>query len=373
MPPQGVEAAGVKPPRIDVNRRDLLRLRRAVPDGRARASSRRRPRPAGRISSAPIARRWGRRSRSGCRRGTPGAVDLACRALDLIDELEAQLTVYRDDSEVSRLNATAHLGPVEVEPGLFGLLQQAVTLSRETGRCLRRHRRGPSRKPGGSSGGRSASPTRRPWPRPAPGPAGTTSGSTPSGGRSPSTGQGIRINLGSIGKGYAIDRAVELIRDYWWPTSALVHGGRSSLYALGSPPGRFGGRWEIALRNPFRPGVAPGGVLPAEPGAGHLGRGVPAVRGRAGGSTATSSTPGRASPPLGPASVTVLAPTAADGRCALDGLLPARARGGGRVRRGPPGDRRRLRRATARTIAPRDCPTFGLGEHDFFAEAGTLR
>ena len=49
--------------------------------------------------------------------GTPGAVDLACRALDLIDALEAQLTVYRDDSEVSRLNATAHLGPVEVERG----------------------------------------------------------------------------------------------------------------------------------------------------------------------------------------------------------------------------------------------------------------
>ncbi len=45
------------------------------------------------------------------------------RALDLIDDLEQQLTVYRDDSEVSRINATAHLGPVEVEPGLFGLLE----------------------------------------------------------------------------------------------------------------------------------------------------------------------------------------------------------------------------------------------------------
>ena len=29
------------------------------------------------------------------------------------------MTVYRDDSEVSRLNATAHLGPVAVEPGLL--------------------------------------------------------------------------------------------------------------------------------------------------------------------------------------------------------------------------------------------------------------
>ena len=48
---------------------------------------------------------------------------------------------------------------------------------------------------------------------------------------------GVVINLGSIGKGYAIDRAVELIRDHWWPTPALVHGGQSSLYALGSPPG----------------------------------------------------------------------------------------------------------------------------------------
>lgn len=47
-------------------------------------------------------------------------------ALDLIDDLEAQLTVYTDESEISRLNATAHLGPVAVERGLFGLLECAV-------------------------------------------------------------------------------------------------------------------------------------------------------------------------------------------------------------------------------------------------------
>src|SRR5262249_3333320 len=72
--------------------------------------------------------------------------------------------------------------------------------------------------------------------------------------------EGVRINLGSIGKGYAIDRAVDLIRAHWWPTSALVHGGRSSLYALGSPPAQLGGRWEIALRDPFRP-ESPLGIL----------------------------------------------------------------------------------------------------------------
>ena len=56
-------------------------------------------------------------------------------ALDLIDELEAQMSVYCEDSEVSRLNATAHLAPVAVEPGLFGLLEQAIELaSRPAGR-----------------------------------------------------------------------------------------------------------------------------------------------------------------------------------------------------------------------------------------------
>src|SRR5262249_16135417 len=64
---------------------------------------------------------------------------------------------------------------------------------------------------------------------------------------------GVVINPGSIGRGYAIDRAVEVVRGHWWPTSGLIHGGQSSLYALGSPPGDFGGRWEIALRNPIDP------------------------------------------------------------------------------------------------------------------------
>ncbi len=65
--------------------------------------------------------------------GTPGGVALAERSLDLIDGLERQMTVYRDDSEISRINATAHLGPVEVEPGLFRLLEQAIAIGRATG------------------------------------------------------------------------------------------------------------------------------------------------------------------------------------------------------------------------------------------------
>ena len=84
---------------------------------------------------------------------------------------------------------------------------------------------------------------------------------------------------------------------HWFPTSALVHGGQSSLFALGSPPGRFGGRWEIALRNPLRPETPLGVLRLRNRGPGHLGKCVPAVRRRTAGSTATSSTRGPASPP----------------------------------------------------------------------------
>jgi thiamine biosynthesis lipoprotein len=122
---------------------------------------------------------------------------------------------------------------------------------------------------------------------------------------------GIIINLGSIGKGYAIDRAGDLIRAHWWPTSALVHGGRSSLYALGSPPGRFGGRWEIALRNPFEPETPLGMLRLRNRGMGTSGAAFQhfEANGRVYGHILD---PRIGEPALGPASVTVLAPTAAE-------------------------------------------------------------
>src|SRR5262249_17993203 len=54
-------------------------------------------------------------------------------AFDLLDRLEEQLTVYRDHSEVCRLNRTAFQAPVPVEEGLFGLLQLAARITAETG------------------------------------------------------------------------------------------------------------------------------------------------------------------------------------------------------------------------------------------------
>jgi thiamine biosynthesis lipoprotein len=240
----------------------------------------------------------------------PGAVELASRALDRIDELEAQLTVYRDDSEVSELNATAHHGPMPVERGLFGLLSRAVELSRETDGAYDVTAgalseawgfvRGPKRVPSAETLAEARA--RTGWRHLILNhDSQTVAFDRP----------GLRINLGSIGKGYAIDRAVEILRGHWFPTSALVHGGQSSLYALGSPPGDFGGRWEFALRNPFDPD-RPLGVLRLRNRA--LGTSGSAfqrfeVDGRVYGHIIDPRT---GEPAIGPASVTVLAPSAAD-------------------------------------------------------------
>jgi thiamine biosynthesis lipoprotein len=58
---------------------------------------------------------------------------------------------------------------------------------------------------------------------------------------------GVRIDLGGIGKGFALDRAADLLGE-WGVANALLHGGTSTVLALGRRPGRDG--WLADLRNP---------------------------------------------------------------------------------------------------------------------------
>lgn len=61
------------------------------------------------------------------------------------------------------------------------------------------------------------------------------------------TADGVRLDLGGIGKGYAVDGMADLL-DEWGIASALVHGGFSSVLALDAPPGADG--WELTLSDP---------------------------------------------------------------------------------------------------------------------------
>jgi len=180
--------------------------------------------------------------------GTHDAVPAAEDALDLIDELEDQLSVYRESSEISQLNANAATEAVVVEAGFFQLLERCAVLTRETDGAFdaatgslvdcwgfsRREGRIPAplewAKARECSGFRHVildSETR------------TVRYRKP----------GLRINFGGIGKGYALDRAADLLRTKWGIRSALLHGGGSSVYAMGMPPNDLRG-WPIAIRHP---------------------------------------------------------------------------------------------------------------------------
>ena len=58
---------------------------------------------------------------------------------------------------------------------------------------------------------------------------------------------GVVVDLGGMGKGYAVDQAVAVLRD-WSIESALIHAGQSTLYALGRAPD--GRDWQIPIRDP---------------------------------------------------------------------------------------------------------------------------
>src|SRR5688572_14324545 len=60
-------------------------------------------------------------------------LSVALESLVEVDMLEQQMTIYRDDSELSALNREAHKKPVQVEIRLYQLLRQAADIGRETG------------------------------------------------------------------------------------------------------------------------------------------------------------------------------------------------------------------------------------------------
>ena len=180
------------------------------------------------------------------------ATERALEALDLVDRLEGQLTVFRDTSEVSQINCAAFERDVEVEPRLFDLLRLAAEIHRRTGGAYditsgplskvwgfyRRAGRMPDDASLASVMSRVGSqrlqfdPKRR-----------TIRFTSP----------GMELNLGSIGKGYALDRCCELLQG-GGASDFLIHGGQSSLLARGSRDPAGGEGWWIGVRDPLRPG-----------------------------------------------------------------------------------------------------------------------
>jgi len=178
---------------------------------------------------------------------TPDAVRAGTAALDGIDRLEAQLSIFRDTSEISAINREAAVGPVVVEQKLFALLQQCAALHRDTGGAFD-ITTGPLTRCWGflSRQGRVPDADALARARAQIGMDGVDLDAA--GWTVRFTRPGIELNLGAIGKGYALDVvALDLARRV---PAALLNAGSSSMVAIGRPPGMDG--WRLGIRDPLR-------------------------------------------------------------------------------------------------------------------------
>jgi thiamine biosynthesis lipoprotein len=181
--------------------------------------------------------------------GRTRAAALMEAAFAEIERVEAALSSHRPTSEISRINRTAARKPVVTDPEVFRLIRQAFDYSRRTDGAF----------------DVTVGPLVEVW------------GFFRDDGRYPSADElaeararvgwwhvmlndelrsirfrrrGIRLDLGGIGKGYALDRAARVLRRHG-VTAALLGAGRSSYYAIGAPPEAAG--WRLVVPDPYDP------------------------------------------------------------------------------------------------------------------------
>ena len=179
----------------------------------------------------------------------PDPVAVGEAALAEISEMEDLLTVYRGDSPMCQVNATAFDGPVRVDARMFAVLARAAELHAMTdgafditaGALIKAWGffRGPRRVPSPAEQAEALARTGMQHVRLDP-EAMTVRFDVP----------GLEFNLGAIGKGYAIDRAIARIRREFNVTCALMQGGSSSVYALGAPDADPRG-WLVGIDHPY--------------------------------------------------------------------------------------------------------------------------
>ena len=193
-----------------------------------------------------------------------GLVPAAGTALDEIDRLEEKLSVFRKTSAVCQLNRRAACGPVVVPKDLFDLLARCERLHRDTegafdittmplshcwGFMSGVHNCGTGARHDGHLPDAAAIEAARAS-------VGFDAVHLERENQTVSfTRTGIELNLGAIGKGYALDRAGSLLK-MSGGAHALLSAGRSSLLALG---GRGRG-WRIDLVSPLVDGRAIAGL-----------------------------------------------------------------------------------------------------------------
>lgn len=148
-------------------------------------------------------------------------------AFEEIDRWDRILSLYKEESELNALNASAGTGPFRASPELYAQTEAALRLARETGGAfdptvLPVIRRGPAGLP--LVGWRKVrlDPAKRTIELPE---------------------KGMALDFGGIGKGWALDRAAEALRARGATRAFLNFGGQ--ILAVG--PAEDGGDWSVVL------------------------------------------------------------------------------------------------------------------------------
>jgi len=168
-----------------------------------------------------------------------------------IDRVEALLSNYQPSSELSRISREAGNGPVVTDPETFNFLTRSFYWSKRSHGAFD-ITVGPLLRAWGFKAKNGHVPTQaeqRPlrdevgWDKVQLDPVTHTVRFT--------TRKPMELDPGSIGKGFAVDSVVALLRESG-VHAAFISAGGSTLYGLGTPPGEAG--WPVEVPDPRTPG-----------------------------------------------------------------------------------------------------------------------
>ena len=157
------------------------------------------------------------------------AGEAAAAAFRELDRLESELSRYVETSDIARANRLPRNQSVRIGDDALACLLLGANLSAATGGAFD-VAFASSAAPGDTDGIRFAL--------------------DPATHLLTSLADRLRLDLGAIGKGYALDRMADILRD-WEAEAACLDAGGSTVLALGAPPGAAG--WPIGIADSVRP------------------------------------------------------------------------------------------------------------------------
>jgi thiamine biosynthesis lipoprotein len=173
--------------------------------------------------------------------------------IDEMHRVDRLMSPYKEDSELSRINREAAKGPVRISPEMAAIVGRAIEFSKLSGGAFditfssvgylydyRRHVR----------------PNDEQIARMLPGIDYRHLELDPAGHTLRFAREGVRIDLGGIAKGWAVDRSIEILRKRGITNALVSAGGDTRL--LGDKRGR---PWSVGIRDPRRRGAV-AAVLP---------------------------------------------------------------------------------------------------------------